>query len=206
MNAKRWFFAVATIAVTIALAGCPASTEPEIDPPTGGEWGVVFNMADDPVFQALPLGPIADNAAAEAAWTGTPLQAVGTIGENVRYTIVEHEGRRALEIAITTSWSGVDMTNSFSGFRHEDKIEVEVLPTMVASGAQILLNLNHAGWEPLGGWNPTMVEGEAIGNEFTLTQADVGDITTASPTNIRIRTNHVPTTFILTELRLEGQR
>ena len=212
MKMKKWLFAAAAVAVAIALAGCPTNAggnNNEEDDNGDLTLITVFNLATDPVFQALPLGPIADNAAAEAAWSGTPLQVVGTVGAppgTVTYTIVEHEGRRALQVAITTDWSGVDVTNSFSQFRAGDVITVEVLPTVVASGAQILLNLDHAGWAPLGGWNPAMVANEPIGNEFTLTQANVNAIGSANPTNIRIRTNQVPTTFILTELRIFGYR
>jgi len=170
-----------------------------------GEWVTVFDLATDDNFQALPVGPLTTAAAVSAAFEGTPLTDVGTLGTHVRYAIVLHEGRNALQVETLVSWSGVDVTSSFVEFTVGDEITVRGQVT-VGSG-QMLLNVNHAGWAPLQGWNPNISTGGTFENEFeSLNVPMVNSIMAASPPNIRIRSNADTMTFILTDLVIEGYR
>ena len=99
----------------------------------------------------------------------------------------------------TNSWAGLDIKGA--GLVAGDTIEVKGVA--VTGGVQILLNLNHNGWDPLQNWNPSIKADEEFEKKFTLEAADITKIGTASPTNIRIRLNAVGK-FVITDLLVKS--
>jgi len=108
---------------------------------------------------------------------------------------------KALKVTVISNWAGFDLQNGgASGLAFEAGDEIELKVSLVTSGAQILLNIDHDGWEPIGGWNP---DGPVSLEEvFTLTAAEVASIAAATPSNIRIRSNQANAVFILEELKV----
>jgi hypothetical protein len=100
--------------------------------------------------------------------------------------------------------AGLDLSNAGIKFQAGDKIYIKGVAT---EAGKILLNMNHSGWDPLGGWNPDLAAGATFEQTFTLTAGDVGAIKGTNPQAFRIRRAD-PTggKFLITQLTVSGKR
>jgi len=157
----------------------------------GWTWILVFDLANDGHIQGLEIGET-DHL---VIFEGTGLARAGGDG-NVAFEVVGGpEGQRAIRVTVTPDWAGLDMTMPGFGFREGDEIRVSGQVVEALAGNQMLLNINHAGWQPLGGWQPLVGAGETFEFVHTLSDSDVAAISGANPPAIRIRTNQAGVVF-----------
>jgi len=104
---------------------------------------------------------------------------------------------KGLQVTTVSSWAGFDLKND--GFTFAENFTIYIKGVQVIAG-QILLNIDHSDWLPVGGWNPTLAAGEEFERTLTLTTGEVTQIGSADPTNIRIRQAAANKTFIVFEL------
>jgi len=129
----------------------------------------------------------------DVIFAGTPLVQAG----NPAFEVVEHNGRNALRVAVTAVWEGFDINRN--ALNADDFIRVV---GVAVTENQMLLNIDHAGWNPLGSWTQVLGVGEPFVFEHVLSERDVLDIETASPQAIRIRGNMGGAVFIVTDLSM----
>jgi len=207
MKIKRWLFAAAAVAVAIALAGCPGTGGPQEtpEPPPGAVRTTVFDMENDPVFQALAFGEISSTDL--GGFEGSPFQGAGAT-----FTIVPHPDdatRRALQVdSAADNWRGLDLPNARVGFAVGD--EISIAGFLVTEG-QPTFNVDVAAWTPLQGWNPQLAAGAEFENEFTpLTAAEVIAIrnNTAhdAPSPLRFVLGNPNRVAVITDLTIVGLR
>ena len=164
---------------------------------------IIFDLANDEAFQALPLGPIID---AVAAFYGTPLQAAGATGAHVRLEVVERDGRNALLVGqLGNSWSGVDVMDWFVEFDAGDLFVLE--GEVLAGPAQLFPSVNNGGWGSLiPGGEPVLETGDTFVWIHIITPSDAANIRNNSPAGIRIRANNDGSLWVISELRIVGGR
>jgi len=180
------FAMMAMATAVIALVGCPTAIRQEAT-----ERMTVFSLQDWLADQEL--GP-----------TNTPESPLRDAGASL--TIVELDGGgRAINVVPTYGWGGLDI-NNVAAFRMGDEIEVAGRVITTQPGNQMLLNLDHVGWQPLNGWNPDVGAGNTFGNVFTLAPVDADRIRSSNPPAVRIRASTSPTMFQITELVVRGDR
>jgi len=204
MKKYSWIVAL-LLALTLAFFGCPSpgddddddDDEEPINPPVLEE-KVVLDLAE--LLQEMDAG---ENDP-EVIFADPRLAAADDNHTQASYEIIDEDGVNKLKVTVTPSWAGFDLTHPGNGFRAGDKIEIK--GKLVSPAAQVLLNMNHAGWDPLGNWNPSLNPGDEFEQEFTLTAADVTKIATASPPAIRVRTNQANAVFIIEQIKITGMR
>jgi len=189
-------------ALAIMFAGCVDQYEA---PDLGGEDTEVLNLANilkDKNNGALNLA----NPQYALIFDDNLLSAAGydSNQNNVSFNIVEKGGVKGIEVTTVAYWAGFDLNNGGIGFRPKDVIKVEGYA--VTGGYQVLLNLNHGGWDPLDGWNPAVEAGDAFSHEFVLGVGDIGKIKGATPKAIRVRTNASGAKFVITQITVNGKR
>jgi len=188
------------LALTMIFVSCRPAEDPTLsEEEQGGEITEVFNLQE--AIEGAAVGMFANDADFEAALGSLNfLRPAGAIGSQVEVGIVA-DGLR-----INTpfqNWAGVDLHNPGMEFRAGDVIVIE---GRTITAAQVLLNINHAGWDPLDGWNPQMAAGIDFSRTFTLTAGDVAKIRSASPPAIRIRANAVGSEWVITQITVTGLR
>ena len=104
---------------------------------------------------------------------------------------------KGLKVTTVKNWAGFDLKND--GLHFAENFTIYIKGVQVIAG-QILLNIDHSDWLPVGGWNPTLAAGEEFERTLTLTTGEVTQIGSADPTNIRIRQAAANKTFIVFEL------
>jgi len=169
----------------------------------GGEGGMttVFDLANDVVFQALPLNiPITDEM-----FEGTPFRYAGA-----SFMAVQESGRRALHFSTgDIYWRGLRIDHSFVNFAAGDTIRIAGRVVTGTVRVHLCYNINSFG-APLGGWNPILVEGNAFEREFTLSAEDVSAIIAnahfGNPSHLQLRTRESGSEMIITELIIRGER
>jgi len=149
---------------------------------------VLFDLQE--ALASVTVGANTDSA----IFSGGKWQNAGATNE-----IITSGSGKAIKTTTSADWQGFDLNDSGLNFAVGYKIEIAGT-WEGTSGKQILLNLNHAGWKPLDGWNPALDNGDTFSHEFTLTAGDVADIATATPKAIRVRTNAAGAVFTVTKL------
>jgi len=204
MMKKYSWIAALVLALSLAFMGCPDGGGGSGGNQGGNQGGnndvetVVFDLAaylQDLEVDETDPEIICDTA--EITPAGGPTQ--------VNLKVILDGGVNKLWVKPINDWAGLDLTSAGMGFRAGDEILVKGTYLTPADG-QILLNLNHSGWKPLDSWNPSPGEDGEFEHTFTLTAADIADISSASPKNIRIRSNKANAEFVLEQVLVKGMR
>ena len=174
------------------VLGCGSTSEIPL-PTKQPEWVEIFKLSD--YLDTLTVGETDRDVIFD-----TPFLADTGTDSNVTYEVKAG----GLEVTVISAWAGFDINNSAFNFIAGDTIEIKGTYTDSTS-RQVLLNLNHAGWKPLQGWNPSLDQDDPFEKEFELEAGDVADIKAADPAAIRVRLND-PGAFIVEELIVSGMR
>jgi len=203
---KKYSWIVALLAaLALVLVGCGDDGGGQQGGQEGGEEGgsepvVLFDLAT--YLNGVAVGA---DTEAEIFIDKSKIQPAGGIPAQVGIKVVDVGGeKKGLEIKTVSDWAGVDLADSGFSFKAGDTIEIA--GTHKELDTQILLNTNHSGWAPAGGWNPAVTPNDTFSTTITLTAADVTAIGSATPKNIRIRTNTANAVFVIEKLIVKGIR
>lgn len=184
---------VATLAIVavLVMTGCPNNNGGG-NGNGNGEPFVPFNLSSH--LEGITVGET-DH---EVIFEGTGLVRAGDDAA-VAFEVLAD----GIQVTVTPDWAGLDIQRAAFGLAAGDQIAIAGrMVTPGTGGNQMLLNINHAGWDPLDNWNPGVPAGQTFENTFTLTAANVTIINSADPPHIRIRTNGAGATFVITELTI----
>jgi len=160
---------------TVVWSLADAIADADLVPPNGGNENGNGNGEPETVFDLAAW--LEELMPGTADFSDVPLATAG----QVMATVEDDNGSLAIQIVTSADWQGLDITNAGIAFRAGDTLQIAGRVVEAPTGNQMLLNLEHDDWSPLGGWNPTIVSGGTFSQTFTLTQADVDTIEDADP-------------------------
>ncbi|MCL2190661.1 MAG: glycoside hydrolase family 11 protein [Treponema sp.] len=154
-------------------------------------------------LEAVTLFDLASNRDIQDMSPGQPWDHVWPYLERAGYATdvsietAEYQGRNALRVTPYANWAGFDLRHPGFDFQPGDFIRVVGI---AGADNTILLNINHGGWSPLGGFTASVSAGDRFVFQHTLTENDVNAITNADPQAIRVRGNTAGAVFTVTDL------
>jgi len=193
------FALVPVLALSLALAGCPAGAGPPGDP--NGPIGTIppapprspnalFDLAHDPHFQSLSAGETG------LAFPGLPLGPSHGVETEVAVGQVTGGGtRNLLRVAVSDDWTGIDLLHSMFGFEAGDIVSVAGI---AQTANQMRLQTPGNNWSWLAGMPGTA--GGAFAITHALSAENMTFIAAANPQAIRVRGGVVNAIFTITEL------
>jgi len=210
----KWIAVLFTV-LALVFMGCPESPKVKSEPPPGEGDNVVFDIQEYFKEQKLTIGDtLRDKIFPDNAFfTGADSD-----GAAATYRIIagDGEGKLALEVTVKESWAGVDLKDEGIEFRVGDKVYLKFgHKPGTASGAALIFNALHSGWQPIRGWTYGDSGESPQQNTLTLTSAHIQQIkkiTTGDgdrsdgPATLRLRSNSVNSIITIYELKVTGDR